>query len=501
MFSTPVIRNTILLPAYALVAVLVGLVVKAIYNVFFHPLRAYPGPFFARATRLYQVYWDLRGQMHLKTKEWHDQYGGTVRIAPDELSYNTAQAWRDICGHRSKGRPGSFEKDPSFFSQTHDGVDNIQIAGDQDHRRMRRLQSHAFSEKALRSQEDLFQKYVDLLMLQLRERAADPTTAIVDMVRWFNFTTFDLIGDLAFGEAFGCLEEGRLHRWIANIFSFIRSGNWLRAARRFPPPLSQLAKTFVPHHLLEERKYQYIFGRDKVNRRLEKGTEGSDFMSYILQANDEKGMSIDELYVGAAFLILAGSETTATLLSGATYLLLTNPPVFETLKQEIRSAFTDEADINLQNTTPLTYLNAVLEESLRMYPPVPCAFPRKTPSPGEIICGQFVKGGTSVGIHQWSTYRSTKNFHDPDVFHPERWLGDPRFAGDQKDAFQPFSHGPRNCLGKNLAYAEMRLILARLLWNFDLELQPRSENWIADQKTYSLWDKGALDVKIKPVER
>ena len=71
---------------------------KSTYNVFFHPLRSYPGPFLARATRLYQIYWDLRGQMHIKTKEWHDLYGGVVRIAPDELSYNTVQAWRDICG-------------------------------------------------------------------------------------------------------------------------------------------------------------------------------------------------------------------------------------------------------------------------------------------------------------------------------------------------------------------------------------------------------------------
>lgn len=171
-------------------------------------------------------------------------------------------------------------------------------------------------------------------------------------------------------------------------------------------------------------------------------------MSWILRENDEKGMSTDELHVGASFLIIAGSETTATLLSGATYLLLTNPPILETLKQEIHLTFTDEADINIQNTTSLAYLNAVLEESLRMYPPVPNSMPRKTPLSGEIICGQFVKGGTSVGIHQWSAFRSAHNFHDPDVFHPERWLGDPRFATDQRDAFQPFSHGPRNCLGK-----------------------------------------------------
>lgn len=68
------------------------------YNIFFHPLRHYPGPLLARATRLYHLYYDLSGAQHLKQKEWHDQYGEVVRVAPDELSYNSAQAWVDICG-------------------------------------------------------------------------------------------------------------------------------------------------------------------------------------------------------------------------------------------------------------------------------------------------------------------------------------------------------------------------------------------------------------------
>lgn len=69
-----------------------------IYNIFLHPLRHYPGPLLARATRLYHLYYDLSGVQHLKQKEWHDRYGEVVRIAPDELSYTSAQAWVDICG-------------------------------------------------------------------------------------------------------------------------------------------------------------------------------------------------------------------------------------------------------------------------------------------------------------------------------------------------------------------------------------------------------------------
>lgn len=77
---------------------LLFVITKSVYNVCFHPLRNYPGPLLARATRLYHMYYDLAGVQHLKQKEWHDKYGEVVRVAPDELSYNSAQAWFDICG-------------------------------------------------------------------------------------------------------------------------------------------------------------------------------------------------------------------------------------------------------------------------------------------------------------------------------------------------------------------------------------------------------------------
>jgi averantin hydroxylase len=86
---------------------------------------------------------------------------------------------------------------------------------------------------------------------------------------------------------------------------------------------------------------------------------------------------------------------------------------------------------------------------------------------------------------------------------PERWLANPpkEFADDDRAARAPFSLGPRNCIGRNLAYAEMRLILAKVCFNFDLELdEERCGNWIGDQKIYGLWEKASLYVKLTPVQ-
>jgi len=105
-------------------------------------------------------------------------------------------------------------------------------------------------------------------------------------------------------------------------------------------------------------------------------------------------------------------------------------------------------------------------------------------------------------VSQLATYRNPANFHAPYSFIPERWFSDSdgEFGNDRKLAFQPFSYGPRNCLGKNMAYHEVRLILAKVLWNFDLTLSPESDGW-TDQKTYILWEKKPLMCRLTPAGR
>ncbi|KAL1581713.1 hypothetical protein WHR41_09506 [Cladosporium halotolerans] len=90
-----------------------------------------------------------------------------------------------------------------------------------------------------------------------------------------------------------------------------------------------------------------------------------------------------------------------------------------------------------------------------------------------------------------------KSFKSPDSFVPERWIaGNDEYASDNKQGFQPFSFGPRMCLGKNMAYHEIRLILAKLFYNFDLELCEESRVW-NKQKVFLMWDKGPLYCRVR----
>ena len=159
-----------------------------------------------------------------------------------------------------------------------------------------------------------------------------------------------------------------------------------------------------------------------------------------------KGIQVDSLFPKAVFLILAGTETTATALCGMIYNLLANPAILEIAVHEVRTTFESSSDIEIESTRTLEYLVACMKESQRMYASTPGTFPRRVPCEGAIICGRHVPGDTVVGIPHFAAFRSNNNFRHPDEFIPERWLEED--SPDKRDAFHPFSFGPRICIGK-----------------------------------------------------
>lgn len=101
-----------------------------------------------------------------------------------------------------------------------------------------------------------------------------------------------------------------------------------------------------------------------------------------------------------------------------------------------------------------------------------------------------------MGVHIFATHTSPLHFKNPRQFHPERWLGDPDYARDHLGAWAPFGVGPRNCLGKNLAWHEARLLLATLLMHFDVSVAEESQGW-ARQRVFTLWEKPPLLCNVR----
>ncbi|KAG9235555.1 cytochrome P450 [Amylocarpus encephaloides] len=479
----------------------------AIYRLTLDPLAKFPGPKLNAITPIPGIRALLRGRIAFENKLLHDTYGPVVRVSPTELHFNSVQAWDDIYGHRP-GHP-NFHKDPVHVGSVEPltGVTTLTMADDANHARQRRALAHSFSQKALVDQEDIIQDYVRQYINHLSRMCAAGES--FNMVNWLNFTTFDIIGDLAFGEPFGCLESGQFHSWVSLIFETVKAGAMEQATRRFATAGSVFQSFLLwclPEKGRQDRRDHLKFSTEKVMRRLQNpNTDHKDFIWYILKQKAKFDLHQDEIIVNSALFIVAGSETTANALSGMLARLVYNPDKYKKLCDEIRGAFEEEKEIRYEKLGELPYLNAVIEEGLRIHPPVPTGLLRTVPKDGDTVDGFWVPGGTAVSVGSWAASHNEKNFRDADKFIPERWI-EKGYDTDRKKAAQPFSLGPRGCIGKHLSYLEMRIILGRLLWNFDIISVDGAPNWNPENemgraRAFMTWEKPDLNLKLKRVVR
>lgn len=361
---------------------------RILYNIYWHPLAKFPGPKL-RASTFLPYYWAMYiGIEPFTAKTFHDEYGHVVRINPNTLSFNTAQAWKDIYGLR----PGKKQLTKNtVLSQNGTAQPLTSIKNDAEHARVRALISPAFSERAVREQESLVMRFVDLLIQRLKGQIGGSTRGEVDLVRWYNFATFDIIGDLALGQSFDSLKTGKYHVWISNIFGGLKKMIWVQIVQAYPmleAIMICIARLFPS--ALEGQRVHREYTRVAMKKRLAMKTERKDFVSFF-----SRGLTDEELATNVGLTLLAGSETSATTLSAATYYLLTHKAVLDKICKEVRSTFHSEKEITFTSVSQLAYLNAVIEESFRMFPPVPSAQSRFSLPAGTVIDGHFVPGNVS----------------------------------------------------------------------------------------------------------
>ncbi|KAJ8117026.1 hypothetical protein OPT61_g1678 [Boeremia exigua] len=470
---------------------------RAIYNLFFHPLSKYPGPKLWAAFGVAGTIARMRGHIDFQIAEEHQKHGDVVRIGIDELSFIHPKAWKDIYGHGH----AELRKD---FPPYAVNPNQIIAADSGNHFRMRRAMLPAFSEKALAQQETLIRVYVDLLIQRLSECAQ--LDQPVNMTRWYNLTTFDLIADLCFGRSLGGLETGASNAWIEKIEKMLKFMPILMLSTSFPLLMS-LLNLFFGSAIQKARKEHQDYAASLAMRRIQakEHADRGDFMDFILRSRGEAHeLTNEELTHNADLFMVAGSETTATALLGVTYYLLKTPRAYKRVTEEVRAAFACAEDISFKEVNlRLPYMLACLNEALRIFPPIPLVLSRITnDGPPTSIADHAIPSGTRVGVHQLAAYHSSSNFHDAKGFHPERWLheeySEPSslFYNDRRDVHKPFSYGRRDCIGRNLAFLEMRLILALLLWNFDLTLDEGMDQWHI-QKIFGLWEKPELKVHLR----
>jgi cytochrome P450 len=335
------------------------------------------------------------GYHHRAVNDLHSKYGPVVRIAPNNLSYINPQAWKDIYAHK-KTRAQEMIKDPEWYVRNPDAT-HIVNGNREKHARYRRLYSPGFSLRSLREQEPLIRNYVNMFISGLT-RACEHGETPVDMVLWFNYVTFDIIGDLAFGEPFGCLENGA-KGWLAKLNQIEEAQMHFRIIQHIPffgRYARQIVNTMVPSAAVKGAEGHRNLTHEKVTRRVNNKESRPDFMEHILRQPPGKGFTFGEMLSNSATLIQVGSETTATLLSGTLFLLLQHPTKMKKLVNELRSSFSSDEMMTIENSDRLQYLAAVLEQGLRLYSPAVPGFPRQVPKGGAMIDGRYVPGGVRI---------------------------------------------------------------------------------------------------------
>ena len=320
----------------------------------------------------------------------------------------------------------------------------------------------------------------------------------MDVSKAFEWLTFDIMGELAFGESFGAVKNGQSHTWVSILLGAVYSTSVVQLKKRLPM-LEKALPWLATKQVLEEWAQHQAATMERVQKRIQMDEgmgERQDLLTHPIRSGK---LSAAELANNAQVLLTAGAETSATTLTAITYLLATHPGSRARLADEVRAAFTSADQITAAAAGPqqLPYLNAVIEEALRIFPPSPLGPPRV--SPGETVDGHYVPQGVYVACDTYSLHLNPRNAPSPRSFHPERWLVT---STDDSNSTKPytaaFSIGPRACLGISLAYIELRVALAKIVFALDWELVGEPFDWPSACRLTQLWKKAPLQVRYTP---
>lgn len=221
----------------------------------------------------------LTGTLPLDMLDLHNQYGEVVRIAPNELAFSSSTAWKEIMGHHSGEEVG---KSMTFYRPVDAAPVSIINAERHVHGVLRRQLAHGFSERSMREQEPLIKGYIDLLIQRLHENCGKA----VDLAAWYNFTTFDIIGDLAFGEPFDCLKNSAYHPYVHMIFQSVVAGTIFQTIGHYPI-LHKIFWTLIPKAAMIRYVRATKLSMEKLRRRMKPGNERSDLIEGLLRKKDE----------------------------------------------------------------------------------------------------------------------------------------------------------------------------------------------------------------------
>ncbi|KAK2757100.1 hypothetical protein FQN54_005069 [Arachnomyces sp. PD_36] len=448
------------------------------YRLLLHPLRKYPGPFLAKLSDAYGGYHALKGNLHLVGMENIKKYGPVYRQGPNRLVFSTVEALHDIYDN------DRFVKSDAYLTTLgYTGAINIFNVIEKDaHRPRRQLVGSALTERAMRKFEPTMTEEINVFLKQIL-KASQSSSPVVDGTDSCRRLGIDIVWQLAFGYPLKTQTEPT-NRFLQEGITAANVHNNLLI--QFPRMNSHIFAG--PLHILTAgpRAQAMGFVEKMINMRVSEGKDArQDYYSHIadqLPSHGDQDLRQSEVWSEALFLIPAGGDTTGTTLSSLLFYLTlppkdpSTPTPYQTLTQEIRSTFTSGSEIRSgPKLSSCTYLRACIDEALRISPPVTGTLWRQqsSTSPSNeplTVDNHTIPPGTSVAVSIYALHHNPSYFPDPYTYSPSRWLdSNPERRKIMNQAFAPFSLGYRGCGGKAMAYLELYLVIAKLVFYFDFE--------------------------------
>ncbi|KAI0687111.1 high nitrogen upregulated cytochrome P450 monooxygenase 2 [Cerioporus squamosus] len=448
----------------------------------FHPLWPYPGPFWCRTTKLWHAALATTGRQPQYLQQLHEKYGDIVRIGPNDLSIRDASVVGPLMG--SSGVP----KGPNFIGAmlTETNVPMVGIMDTEEHLCRRRAWNRGLGPVALKEYEHLIDRRARQLVDRLGEQDGE-----VNIGKWLNYFSYDIMSDMTFGGGSELLQEGDKN----NVWRVLEEGV-VPATFMAQVPWLGLYVAHIPAAVKALDAFLQL-GKEFAMRRIERGSTTPDLFHYLNNEDlpDKPQPPLQQLVDDGILAIVAGADTVSSAMTSIFYCLLTHPETYRRLQEEVDRFYPlGEDAFNPKHHRDMIYLQAVIHEAIRLYPPILTSSPRKVPqsSPGVHARSLYLPPGTSFLIPPFSLHRDPRNFTHPDSFWPERWLiasgqlalsdappaktAPLRTFTHNESAFLAFSHGPMNCAGKGLAMVEMRTVICAVLQRYELRLR---EEWDA----------------------
>ncbi|KAJ6086228.1 hypothetical protein N7486_010509 [Penicillium sp. IBT 16267x] len=432
---------------------------------------------------------------HLDFLRLHQKYGPAVRFGPNRVSFCTDKVVLDIYGVRANTQKSQvYSAFMHFFSVPA----SLTTIDRKTHAFKRRVTSSAVSISAVKGLEELILQNVRVLCASLSKDAGHiegDWGKSHDMTKRIQYLLSDVMGDVTFSRNWS-IQDSPANRHILDLMSLGTSG--INLAGHMPTILKLKLDQICFPSLVKGVQDFFQLSAAQSMWRVEQDSSTlkyRDLFAALLDARDpetKKGYSQQDLIAEAGILIIAGADTTATSITATLFYLLHNEESYKRAQAEVDNAFGGISNEDVETIrigsalTSCSFLYACINEAMRMSPPVGGILPREALVGGLEVDGgrYYVPAGTDVGVPTYALHHTEEYWPESHKFRPERWLDGT--SAEQIPAFMPFGAGRTGCVGKYLAYQEMGIIVARLLWLYDMRLESDSKG--VNGKTKRFWE-------------